>query len=98
MADHNTNEHRENEHIVANKQLNLLEALIPVVLLMAMLAYNIFFAEGEWFGGYSNQIILLIGGGFAAIVGFLNNTTISTMVAEIWENLRSVFVPIMILF
>ena len=98
MADHNTNEHRENEHIVANKQLNLLEALIPVVLLMAMLAYNIFFAEGEWFGGYSNQIILLIGGGFAAIVGFLNNTTISTMVAEIWENLRSVLVPIMILF
>ncbi|WP_419211234.1 Na+/H+ antiporter NhaC [Maribacter sp. X9] len=98
MADHNTNEHRENEHIVANKQLNLLEALIPVVLLMAMLAYNIFFAEGEWFGGYSNQIILLIGGGFAAIVGFLNNTKISTMVAEIWENLRSVLVPIMILF
>lgn len=98
MLDHSTNEHRENEHIVANKELNLLEALIPVVLLMAMLAYNIFFADGEWFGEYSNQIILLIGGVFAAIVGFLNKTTFATMVTEIYENLKSVFVPIMILF
>ncbi|WP_423999241.1 Na+/H+ antiporter NhaC [Maribacter sp. IgM3_T14_3] len=98
MSDHSTNEHRENEHIVANKELNLLEALIPVVLLMAMLAYNIFFADGEWFGEYSNQIILLVGGVFAAIVGFLNKTTFATMITEIYENLKSVFVPIMILF
>ncbi|MGO4920968.1 Na+/H+ antiporter NhaC [Maribacter spongiicola] len=98
MSDHSTNEHRENEHIVANKELNLLEALIPVVLLMAMLAYNIFFADAEWFGEYSNQIILLIGGVFAAIVGFLNKTTFAKMVTEIYENLKSVFVPIMILF
>ena len=98
MSDQNTNEHREQEHIVANKELNLLEALIPVVLLMAMLAYNIFFAQGEWFGEYSNQIILLIGGFFAAIVGFFNKTSFATMTQEIWENLRSVFIPIMILF
>lgn len=98
MSNQNSNEHRENEHIVANKELNLLEALIPVVLLMVMLAYNIFFAEGEWFGEYSNQIILLIGGVFAAIVGFFNKTTFETMVREIYENLKSVFVPIMILF
>lgn len=98
MADNDTNEHRKNEHIVANKEINLLEALIPVVLLMAMLAYNIFFAKGEWFGEYSNQIILLIGGIFAAIVGFFNKTTIKTMIEEIWENLKSVLVPIIILF
>tara|TARA_R110000744_G_scaffold66274_2_gene135395 strand:+ start:210 stop:1676 length:1467 start_codon:yes stop_codon:yes gene_type:complete len=98
MSNQNSNEHRENEHIVANKELNLLEALIPVVLLMVMLAYNIFFADGEWFGEYSNQIILLIGGVFAAIVGFFNKTTFETMVREIYENLKSVFVPIMILF
>jgi NhaC family Na+:H+ antiporter len=98
MSNQNTNEHRENEHIVTNKELNFLEALIPVVLLMAMLAYNIFFADGEWFGEYSNQIILLIGGFFAAIVGFLNKTTFETMVREIYENLKSVFIPIMILF
>ena len=88
----------ENEHIVENQELSIWEALIPVVLLMSMLAYNIFFAGGEIFGEYSNQIILLIGGVFAAIVGFFNKSTIKIMVQEIWENLKSVFIPIMILF
>ncbi len=89
---------RRDEHIVENKELNLWEALIPVIILMGLLAYNIFFADGAWLGDYSNQFILLIGGGIAAIVGFLKKTTVQTMIAEIWENLKSVFVPIMILF
>ncbi len=88
----------ENEHIVENKELSIVEALIPVLLLMLLLAYNIFFEDGEWFGAYSNQIILLIGGGIAAIVGFFNKVTLKTMGAEILENLRSVTIPIMILF
>lgn len=98
MSEQEYFEHREDEHIVENKELNIWEALIPVVLLMLMLAYNIFFADGEVFGEYSNQIILLLGGGIAAIVGFFNKVTINTMGTEIWENLRSVFLPIMILF
>ncbi|TMM57087.1 Na+/H+ antiporter NhaC [Maribacter algarum] len=91
-------EHREDENIVQNKELNIWEALIPVVLLMLMLAYNIFFADGAALGDYSNQIILLIGGVIAAVVGFFNKVSIKTMLTEIWENLRSVFLPIMILF
>lgn len=98
MSELSGNEHRENEHIVSNKELSIWEALIPVVLLMGMLAYNIFLANGEWFGEYSNQIILVLGGCFAAIVGLFNKTTIVTMLTEIWENLKSVFIPIMILF
>lgn len=89
----------EDQHIIDNKELNIIEALIPVVILMVLLAYNIFFVDGqEWFGPYTNQIILLIGGGVAACVGFFNKTTLKTMLTEIWENLRSVFVPIVILF
>jgi NhaC family Na+:H+ antiporter len=88
----------ENEHIVENRELSIWEALIPVVLLMAMLSYNIFIADGEALGAYSNQIILLIGGVFAAIVGFFNKSTLKIMIKEIWENLKSVFIPIMILF
>ncbi|TXD84212.1 sodium:proton antiporter [Subsaximicrobium wynnwilliamsii] len=87
------------QHIVENRELNLFEALIPVVILMGMLAYNIFFVEGqEWFGTYTNQIILLLGGGVAAVVGFFNKVRFKRMLKEIWENLQSVFVPIMILF
>ena len=45
--------------LFSNKELNLLEALIPVVILMSLLAYNIFFVEDQlWFGDYTNQIIL----------------------------------------
>jgi NhaC family Na+:H+ antiporter len=88
----------QDQHIIQNRELNIIEALIPVVLLMAMLAYNIFFAGGELLGEYSNQFILLIGGFFAAIVGFFNKVFLKTMVQEVWENLKSVFVPIMILF
>ncbi|MEO9893958.1 Na+/H+ antiporter NhaC [Aurantibacter sp.] len=98
MSEKEFAEHREDEHIVENKELSIWEAFIPVILLMLMLAYNIFFADGEALGAYSNQFILLIGGGIAAIVGLFNKVSIKSMLAEIWENLRSVFVPIMILF
>lgn len=89
----------DNQNVIDNKELNIWEALVPVVILMGMLAYNIFFVENqEWFGAYTNQIILLLGGVVAAIVGFYNKVTLSRMGIEIWENLKSVFVPIMILF
>jgi len=88
----------ELETIIKNKKLNLWEALIPVIILMLMLAYNIFFAGGEWLGEYSNQLILLMGGGIAALVGFYSKVSINLMVEEIWLNLKSVFIPIMILF
>ncbi len=89
----------DDQKIIQNKELSIWEALVPVIILMGMLAYNIFFVEGqELLGTYTNQYILLMGGGVAAIVGLFNKVTIKTMIEEIWENLRSVFIPIMILF
>ncbi|MEN3322183.1 Na+/H+ antiporter NhaC [Mariniflexile soesokkakense] len=89
----------DNQHVIENKELNIWEALIPVIILMGMLAYNIFFVEGqEWFGTYTNQIILLLGGLVAATVGLFNKVTLERMLKEIWENLKSVFIPILILF
>ncbi|WGD34699.1 Na+/H+ antiporter NhaC [Olleya sp. YS] len=100
MQDDNLSEFKaKDQNIVENKALNIWEALIPVICLMGLLAYNIFFVEGqEWLGGYTNQIILLMGGAIAAGVGFFNKVSLSVMIKEIWENLRSVFVPIVILF
>ncbi|CAM1351176.1 Na+/H+ antiporter NhaC family protein [Tenacibaculum crassostreae] len=88
----------EDQKIIDNKELNIWEALTPVIILMGLLAYNIFFADGAWLGDYSNQYILLIGGLIAAGVGFFNKVSVQRMVAEVWENWKSVFVPIMILF
>jgi NhaC family Na+:H+ antiporter len=89
----------QDQKIIDNKELNIYEALVPVVILMGLLAYNIFFVEDqEWFGAYTNQIILLMGGFVAFIGGMLNKVSPLIMIKEIWENLKSVFVPIMILF
>ena len=89
----------DDQRIVVNKNLSLTSSLVPVVILMLLLAYNIFFVDSqEWFGAYTNQIILLIGAGVAAVVGFFNKTSPKLMLVEIWENWKSVFEPILILF
>ena len=87
----------EDQKIIENIELNIWEALIPVVLLMIMLAVNIKYFDGESLGEYSNQFILLISGGIAAIVGFFNKVALTTMLEEILENIKSVFIPIIIL-
>ena len=88
----------DEQKIIDNKELNIFEALVPVVILMILLAVNIFGADGEMMGEYSNQFILLIGGFVAFIGGMLNKVSPLVMIQEVWENLKSVFVPIMILF
>ncbi|WP_420379594.1 Na+/H+ antiporter NhaC [Gilvibacter sp.] len=87
----------EDQKIIENRELNIWEALIPVVILMALLAYNIFAKDGVWLGDFSNQFILLLGGAAAMIMGFVNKVSLNLMLAEIWENLKSIFVPVLIL-
>jgi len=88
----------QDQKLITNTKLNLFEALIPVIALMAMLAYNIFFVESqELLGAYTNQIILLIAGLISAIVGFFNQVTFKLMVREVLENLKKIMIPIFIL-
>ncbi|UKM64167.1 Na+/H+ antiporter NhaC [Flavobacteriaceae bacterium GSB9] len=88
----------DNKNIIENNELNIWEALVPVFILMGLLAYNIFFVDDqEMLGPYTNQFILLIAAGIAAVVGFFNKVPLKIMLAEVWENLKSVFVPILIL-
>ncbi len=94
----NTNKpnHRENEHIVENKELHIWEALLPVFALVAMLAYNVYVFGDDALGG-SNQFILLLGGAVAAIVGFFNKVSYKQMLAEVAENVKSTTGAILIL-
>ncbi|MFB0942956.1 MAG: Na+/H+ antiporter NhaC family protein, partial [Patiriisocius sp.] len=87
----------QEQKIKDNTQLNIWEALIPVVILMSLLAYNIFLKDGAWLGDYSNQYILLIGGVVAMVVGLFNKVSIGVMIKEVIENLKSVYKPIIIL-
>lgn len=86
----------QDEHIVENKELNIWEALIPVFALVVMLAYNVYIYGGDALGG-SNQFVLLLGGGVAAIVGVFNKVTFSQMIEEVSENIKSTGSAIIIL-
>ena len=89
--------HKFDDNIVDNSELNIWEALIPVLLVIALLSVNIFFADGALFGDYSNHYILVFGGLVAAVVGLFNKTSVGTMIQEVVGNLKSVLVPIFIL-
>ncbi|MBT8205054.1 MAG: Na+/H+ antiporter NhaC [Eudoraea sp.] len=96
MAKNASGKHRQNEHIVENRELNIWEALIPVFALVAMLAYNVYVFGDDAIGG-SNQFILLMGGAVAAIVGFFNKVTYKQMLAEVAENVKSTTGALLIL-
>jgi NhaC family Na+:H+ antiporter len=87
----------QDEHIVENKELNIWEALIPVIALVIMLFYNVKFAFGDDALGGSNQLILLLGAAVAAIVGFFNKVTFAQMMEEVAENIKSVTGALLIL-
>lgn len=86
----------EDQKIIENKELNIWEALFPVFVLVAMLAYNVYVFGDDALGG-SNQFILLIGGAVAAIVGFRNKVSYKKMIAEVRENVKSTSGAILIL-
>jgi len=82
--------------IIRNKELNIYEALTPVVVLVAMLAYNVYVYGDDALSG-SNQFILLLGGSVAAIVGFFNKVSYKKMIEEVANNLKSTTGAILIL-
>lgn len=84
------------EIIKENKELNIWEALIPVIALVGMLAYNVFVYGDDALSG-SNQFILLMGAAVAAIVGFFNKVTYADMLTEVSNNLKSTTGAILIL-
>ncbi|MDT0621720.1 Na+/H+ antiporter NhaC [Croceitalea vernalis] len=88
--------YREDEQIIENKELNIWEALLPVFVLVAMLAYNVYVFGDDALSG-SNQFILLLGGAVAAIVGFFNKVSYKQMLAEVAENVRSTTGALLIL-
>ena len=79
-----------------NKELKLWEALIPVVALIGMLAFNVYIYGDASLGG-SNQFVLLLGGAVAAIMGYFNKVSFHKMLDEVANNIKSTAGAILIL-
>ncbi|GGE32772.1 Na+/H+ antiporter NhaC [Psychroflexus planctonicus] len=86
----------KNQDVVENKSLSISHALIPVVLLVAMLAYNVFVFGDSSLNG-SNQFILLMGAAVAVVIGFINKVPYKNMVAEVSQNVKSTSTALLIL-
>jgi len=82
--------------ITKNKELNIWEALIPVIILVMMLAYNVNVYGDDSLGG-SNQFIMLLGGAVAAVIGFMNKVPYKKMLEDISSNIKSTAGAILIL-
>ncbi len=85
-----------NEEIIENKELNIWEALLPVLILVGMLFYNVYVFGDDALSG-SNQFILLLGAAVAAIVGFFNKVSYKQMMEEVAKNVKSTTGALLIL-
>jgi NhaC family Na+:H+ antiporter len=81
---------------VEKSNLKLWEAFLPVIILIGMLAFNVYVYGGDALSG-SNQFILLLGGAIAAIVGFFHKIPYKKMIGAVAENLKSTSGAILIL-
>ena len=87
----------QDEQVVENVELSIWEALIPVVALVIMLFFNVFYVYGDDALSGSNQFVLLLGAAVAAIVGFYNKVSYKQMLEEVAENVKSTSGAILIL-
>ena len=79
-----------------NPQLSLPVALLPLIILVMLLTYNVTIFGDDALSG-SNQFILLLGGGVAGLLGLRNKVTYGEMLRKVGDNLQSVTGPILIL-
>jgi len=87
----------DDQKIVKNTELSITEALIPVVALVIMLFFNVFYVYGDDALSGSNQFILLLGAAVAAVVGFRNKVSYKRMLEEVAENVKSTSGALLIL-
>ncbi len=78
------------------KLLPISSSLIPLIILIILLAYNVYVFGDNALSG-SNQFILLIGGAIAAIVGFYHKVSYKIMLVKVADNFQSVAGAILIL-
>jgi NhaC family Na+:H+ antiporter len=76
--------------------ISLIDALIPVFILIGLLAYNVFVFGDDALSG-SNQFMLLMGGAVAAIIGFKNKISFKSMMDHVKHNVMSTTGAILIL-
>ena len=80
----------------SSKEISLIQALIPIIGLIGLLALNVYLFKDDAISG-SNQFILLTGGAMAALVGWRLKIPMEKMLDTVGSNLKSTSSALLIL-
>ena len=83
---------------IRHSEISLTKSIIPIVILISLLFYNIiFFEDNDWLGEYTYHYILVFTSVFATGIGLSEKIKISFVVKKIFSSIKSIYTPIIIL-
>ena len=83
---------------IRHSEISLTKSIIPIVLLISLLFYNIiFFEDNDWLGEYTYHYILVFTSVIATGIGLSEKIKISFVVKKIFSSIKSISTPIIIL-
>jgi len=83
---------------INSSEISLSKSLIPIVLLISLLFYNIiFFEDNDWLGEFTYHFILIFTSLIAFLIGFSEQIKISHIIKKIFISIKSISIPIVIL-
>ena len=83
---------------IRHSEISLRKSIIPIVLLISLLFYNIiFFENNDWLGDYTYHYILVFTSIVATSIGLSENIKISFVIKKIFSSIKSISTPIIIL-
>ena len=81
-----------------SSKISLNRSLIPIIILISLLFYNILsFENNDWLGEYTYHYLLISCSVIAIFLGFLEKIRISEIIERIIESIKSITIPIIIL-
>ena len=83
---------------ITHSEISLRKSIIPIVLLISLLSYNIiFFENNDWLGDYTYHYILVFTSIVATGIGLSEKIKISFVIKKIFSSINSIRTPIIIL-
>ena len=83
---------------ITNSEISLRKSIIPIVLLISLLFYNIiFFENNDWLGDYTYHYILVFTSIVATGIGLSEKIKIRFVIKKIFSSIKSISTPIIIL-
>ncbi|GAB5558211.1 MAG: Na+/H+ antiporter NhaC family protein [Schleiferiaceae bacterium] len=83
--------------MTTSRKPNILIALLPVIFLILGLWFNVSYVFGDNAVSGSNQVVLLLAGAFAALLGNFYGTSFDTVMSSIKNNISDTTKPLLIL-